>query len=223
MAQTAIFQDGVTGGGTFKDGSLYSAGSPRAGNAVTSTIGQASVMGGIINYRTIIQMGLDEVPDNAIVTSGVLTVNVLTAASATTNSFSALRSSETDWTEDGSHPTNAAKDGSNNWATAGGSVTTPNISCGLLPASTGSYDIDITGLVRDAVENRSKVLNIVLKDTSEGGGNEDTFVIKTGDNSTTADRPKLTVNYVEGGGAAGKARARARPGLSKRNRKSFRG
>ncbi len=228
MAQTATFQDGVSGAGTFKDGHLYSAGTARVGTSVTGLIGHAAAMGGTINYRYILQMGLDEIPDNATVTSGVLTLTVSSGASGSTNTIQAIRSSETDWTEDGSHPTNTAKDGSNNWSTAGGSIdTTVSTTCGTFPTSTGSHDIDITLLVRDAIEKRSKVLNIVLKDRTEGGGVEDTFTIKSGDNSTTADRPKLVVKYVEGGGAAGKARATTmraggRRSMAKRNRRLFR-
>lgn len=229
MAQTATFQDGVTGAGTFKDGHMYSDGGGREGTAINGTIGSASVMGGPINYRYILQMGLDEIPDNATVTSGVLTLNVSSAASGSTNTIQAIRSSETDWTEDGSHPTYTAKDGSNNWSAAGGSIdSTVTTTCGTFPTSTGSHDIDITLLVRDAIENRSKVLNIVLKDTIEDSGiAADTFVISSGDNSTTGNRPKLVVKYVEGGGAAGKARATTmraggRRSMAKRNRRLFR-
>jgi len=224
MAQTATFQDGVSGAGTFKDGHLYSSGSDRPGNSTNGSIGHISAMGGTINYRYVLQIGLDEIPDNAIVTSGVLTINVTSAASGSTNSIQAIRSSETDWTEDGSHPTHAAKDGSNNWSTAGGSIdTSVTVACGAFPTSTGAHDVDITLLVRDAIENRSKVLNIVLKDSTEGGGVVDSFAFDTGDNSTTGDRPKLTVKYVEGGGSSGKTRSFATRTMGRRSRRrSFR-
>ena len=229
MAQTATFQDGVSGAGTFKDGHLYSAGSARAGTSVNGLIGHVAAMGGTINYRYILQMGLDEIPDNAVITSGILTLNVGSGASGTGNTLQAVRSSETDWTESSSYPTHAAKDGSNDWSAAGGSIdTTVSTTCGLFPTSTGDHDIDITPLVRDAIENRSKVLNIVLKDHLEGtGGATDSFNIKSGDNSTTGNRPELTVKYVEGGGAAGKMRASTmrsggRRSAAKKNRRLFR-
>ena len=223
MAQTATFQDGVSGDGTFKDGHLYSVGT-KGGNATTGSIGFVSAMGGTTVYRYILQMGLDEIPDNAIVTSGVLTLNISSAASGTSSTLQVIRSSETDWTESGSYPTNAAKDGSNNWSAAGGSIdSTVTTTCGIFPTSTGSHDIDITPLVRDAIENRSKVLNIVLKDSTESGGSPDSFNIKTGDNSTTADRPKLTVKYVEGGGSSGKTRSFAARSMGRSTRRrSFR-
>ena len=209
MANSATFQDGVTGAGTFKDGHLYSSGSGRQGTRPNGQIGHASVMGGLVNYRFIVQMGLDEIPDNAIVTSGVLTLNVESAATGTANIIQAVRSSETDWTEDSTYPTHAAKDGSNNWSDAGGSIdTSVSKTCGAFPTSTGAHDVDVTSLVRDAVSSRSKLLNMVLKDQAEGtGGALDAFTISSGDNSTTGNRPKLTVEYVECGGAAGKLRS----------------
>lgn len=224
MAQTATFQDGVSGAGTFKDGHLYSAGSARGGTSANGLIGHGTAMGGAVNYRYIVQMGLDEIPDNAIVTSGVLTINVASGASGSTSTVQAIRSSETDWTESGSHPTHAAKDGSNNWSVAGGSIdSTVTTTCGTFPTSTGSHDLDITLLVRDAIENRSKVLNIVLKDSNEGGETTDSFTLNSGSNSTTGNRPELTVKYVEGGGSSGKTRSFATRSMGRRSRRrSFR-
>ena len=227
MAQSATFQEGVSGAGTFKDGSLWSAGA-RSGTATTAPVGVASDRGSTVAKRVIIQMGLDEIPDKATVTSGILTLNVTGAASGTANTLVATLSTETDWTESGSYPSWAAKDGSNNWSTAGRSIDSPSVECGLLPTSTGAHTIDITRLVRDAVEKRSKVLNIVLKDKLEGtGGAFDTFTMSTGDSTTTGNRPKLSVKYVEGGGAAGKMRAAtmrsgSRRSAAKKNRRLFR-
>lgn len=212
MTLSADFQDGVSGGGTFKDGGLKSTAAV-SGTSTSFTIGlvEGKVTDDI--HRGVIYMGLDEIPDGAIVTSGILTLVVTLAAGSGALDMEAYRGSETDWTESSSFPTWAAKDGSNNWSAAGGSITGTGIDLGAMPSSGGTITIDITALVRDAVDNRSKVLNLVLKGSAE---TEETFAsitIKSGDNSTTADRPLLAVKYVAGGGASAKTRSASHPGL----------
>jgi hypothetical protein len=212
MTLSADFQDGVSGGGTFKDGALKSTAN-LSGTTTTATVGfvEGKLADDIL--RAVIYMGLDEIPDGAIVTSGILTlVATLTAGSGALN-YEAYRGSESDWTESSSFPTWSAKDGSNNWSAAGGSITGAAIDLGAMPSSTGAITLDITALARDAVDNRGKVLNMVLKGSAETGSTFASLTFKTGDNGTTADRPKLTVKYVAGGGASAKTRSASHPGL----------
>ena len=228
MAQSATFQDGVQGAGTFKDGGLSSV-ATISGTKVSTLVGLVQAMVDK-KQRGVILMTLSEVPSTAIVTSGILTLNVSVAASGAGLSYEVIRGTETDWTESSSFPTWTAKDGSNNWGTAGGSPTGglgTGTAMGAMPTSTGDVDLDITELVRDAVENRSGVLNILIRSTVESGSTYDSFTYKSGDNSTTGDRPSLTVKYVEGGGSAGKLRATTmraggRRSMAKRNRRLFR-
>jgi len=214
MTLSASFQDGVSGGGTFKDGGLANGGTiTNNGTAGLMTIGLESGKSGNIIYRGVIYMGLDEIPNGAIVTSGVLTLVLTDASGSGALNYEAYRSSETDWTESSDYPTWTAKDGSNNWSTAGGSSTGTGIDLGAMPSSAGTITTDITALVREAVDKRSKVLNIVFKGSAETGSTYAWFVFKTGDHGTTADRPLLSVKYVTGGGAAAKTRSASHPGL----------
>jgi hypothetical protein len=227
MAQTVTFQDGVSGAGTNQDGWMSDFGAGLNSTSETFEI-QVNLVKGALRYKRVITMiEMDEIPDNAIVTSGIFTLYVTSGASGNNVAFQANRSSQTDWVESSGSPTwPFAYPTSISWSSAGGSAASDQVvTLGDLPTSTGPIDYDITSIVRDAVDNRGKVLNFLL--LPQVSIAEDVFVFASSKHSTTQYRPKLTVKYVEGGGAAGKARTTTmrsggRKSMMKRNRRLFR-
>ena len=216
MTLSATFQAGGSlGGGTIKDAGMASAGSvSNNGEGATLTVGYESGKSGGVIHRSIIHMALDEIPVASIVTEATLTLVVTTTGGGATLNLIAFRGTETDWTESTSHPTWTAKDGSNNWAAAGGGAVGTEYTLGTIPSSTGTVSYDVTKLARDAMDNRDRVFSIVLKGSAETGTDYDHFICKSGNNSTADDRPKLEVKYVAGGGASAKTRSSSRPGLA---------
>ena len=202
------------GGGTIKDAGMASAGSVtnNGENAILTAGFESGKTGGVI-HRSIIHMALDEIPVASIVTEATLTLVVTSVGGDSTLNLIAFRGTETDWTESTSHPTWTAKDGSNNWSAAGGGAVGTEYTLGAIPSSTGTVSYDVTTLARDAMDNRDRVFSIVLKGSAESGTDYDHFLCKSGNNSTSADRPKLTVKYVAGGGASAKTRSASHPGL----------
>lgn len=227
MAHTAKFQRGVHGAGAQIDAWLNQFGAAQGGDEVLFKV-QAFFFKGSWRYdRGIIQMELDEIPDNATVTSGILTLNVAAAASGAGVPLEARVSSGTDWTSASSYPSWSHMAGGSAWGSAGGSPSAPVVSLGNLPTSTGPVDYDITLLVREAVDRRNKVLNFLLM-APEGTETTDEVSVSSSNASNSTERPLVTVKYIEGGGSSGKSRAATmgsggRKSMAKRNRRHFRG
>ena len=226
MALQLNIQDISSEVATVKDATISDAGSYAArGDATLSFVGTASGKTTTI-YRSLLYMTVgDRLPKGAVVNKATLRLNLTVAGGSSLtlqHKFLAV-----DWTEDSSFPTWANRASGTAWGSSGASGSADTSasfgtqSLGTLPSSTGDNDFDVTSSVRYAVEKNSGVWNILLLVDDEDGSPAELIKYKTGDNSTEADRPELIVQYVQGGGSAGKIRTAAmragvRRGRSKR-------
>lgn len=86
-------------------------------------------------------------------------------AAGTPENFSVLRLTNP-WAE-GTVTWNS-RDFSNAWSTPGGDYSSPS-AVHAMPTSTGTAGFDITELVQDALDNRSGLLDLLIKSTNESG------------------------------------------------------
>lgn len=99
------------------------------------------------------------------------------------------------WTELGN--TWNKYDGTNAWTLAGGDWVTSSPSGGsaVMPASYGWVEWDVTNIVKDAMDNVSKHVHILLKWANEDVGDKAAFFYAKEEATQTNYRPVLEINY----------------------------
>jgi len=100
------------------------------------------------------------IPAGASITAAEWVFYVYSTGAQAGHNFYAYRLVTTDWVEDEATWT-VYKTGSN-WPQAGGDPTTPDIDWGTVTTS-GWKSKDLTAIVQDAWDNRSKVLNFLVR------------------------------------------------------------
>jgi len=74
------------------------------------------------------------------------------------------------------------------WTTAGGDYTNPNVAFNTL-AAIGWLTLDITALVKDAIDNRNRVLDLLLRLDDEAPGVDTQMIWGSRDNSALGQFP----------------------------------
>lgn len=146
-------------------------------------------------YRFLLFINLnDEIPAGATINSATLDLYIKTATSPG-YSTRFYRCTRTDWVE-GEVTWNNYKTG-NAWTSGGGDVDLFTSVTDTSPTSTGTWSIDILTLVSDAWSSRSGLLSILVSRVTEGS--DQLTEVRSGEWSTAAQRPILTVDYTPGG------------------------
>jgi hypothetical protein len=171
-------------------------------NASTTHYGTAASLdvgcGGSKDYelwRAIIYFNLSGFTyGSASITAAQLNM-VVTSVGASGSAFKCHRLTRSDWVE--TQATHTIYKTSNNWSSAGGDYTWTDVVSWTAPAATGTCSITgMSNLVKDAIDNRSSALHLLLKSAEEGSVvHNDLIILANHAHNAEANRPTLVITY----------------------------
>ena len=151
------------------------------------------------NGRTLLRFDFSELPEGATISSATLSLRYYNKVGTLSGrTYGAYRITQTGWVENQatwlSYATGSA------WASAGGDFTTDNGATVEMPGSYGWVDWDVTELIQWFQENASEVVNLIIKDGTEGDetGAIGYFYSTEVTGGDDANRPKLAIEYTIG-------------------------
>jgi len=146
---------------------------------------------GTDNYRVLLEFDITAIPAGSTIDSATLDL-YCSQATGTADACSGYRITRTNWVELEA-TWNKFSTAGGNWTTAGGDydATTPTPFTFTLPTTTGAKSYSCTAFVQDALDNRSGIVEILLRKNTESAGG---YVLYHSDEGTT--KPVLTVNYT---------------------------
>lgn len=172
-------------------------------NGVTFSIDDlaAQLYRGLMTFDTTAYTG-----GSAAITSAVLNIYYISYSGTDPvgRQMNVFKMRRNDWVE-AEGTWNSYKSGST-WTTAGCGSTVSDYDATItgnanVPASAGAFfQIDITDIVKDAIDNVSGIVNLLIKldnETEENPGNYSIMVFASNTNATEANRPKLVITYGE--------------------------
>lgn len=135
---------------------------------------------------------------SAAISAAKLNLNV-TAKGATTAEGKVYRVTRNDWTESGSSWKRYDISIDKDWATLGGDYTETDGVTFTSPSDVGSFSITgLANLVKDALNNRSNVLHIIIRATNETGGSDTHWHLTSKEDANSSLRPTLEITYSTG-------------------------
>ncbi len=151
--------------------------------------------------RTILEFDLAAagIPSDAVVSSTSLVLSCA-AAAASAEAVRAYRLTRADWVENEATWRLYKVGIGTDWTNPGGDYDSGTYVAGTLPTVTGDWTLSDSGLVtlvKDALQNQSGILRLLIKRTTEASTSADAL-FRSGEYTTVADRPELSVTYTTG-------------------------
>ena len=150
--------------------------------------------------RIILEFDISSLPSGATINSATLSLNYYAYDVTDPNGYTiwAYKLSRTDWVE--SEATWQRYKSGSNWTSGGGDYVTSSPAGGstTFPSSYGWMSWNVLAIVQDAY-NASRAAEILLKFSSETaeGASSSLASFRSKEYATSADRPKLVIDYTE--------------------------
>jgi hypothetical protein len=143
--------------------------------------------------RAVVQFAVSTIPTDAAVKTATLSLWITTVFGSSRTVGAHLITGSVLWTQGG--VTWNSRNGTNNWATAGGDFNATATAAQTTGTGTGQKDWVITADVQAWVNGSAVNNGTLMKDTSEGS--TDVFGrFASNNNGTTGNRPRLVVSYL---------------------------
>lgn len=146
--------------------------------------------------RSLLRFDLSGVPSIAAVSAASLTLTDVSGYTVSAgSSFKVYRITQTSWTDTG--VTWNKYDGSSTW-TKGGEFSTALLDSHVIVAGVTTFSFSsMVGLVNDALQNRSNILDVIVAGSStvEGIGSDEYIQFRSIENASTGTWPTLSITY----------------------------
>lgn len=163
--------------------------------------GQSSIIGLLVigkaqaKYRFLLQFDISAIPAGSTITGTSLVLKRFTSSGLSNTPFTANRITQPAWEELAATWLNYAS--ALPWAQAGGDFTASGQSSASInsPDDLVFNDLAMAALAQDAIDNRSGLLELLVKADDETGDAHSIEVFTSDFAAEPNDRPKLTVDY----------------------------